>query len=973
MKKLFKHLNRLVALSFIFATLGIAGCKKDVSEDPTPETKTYTVSIASTIENGTVTADKTTELSAGEKVTLTVKPASDYTLESLTVTDDSDTTVSTTADADDSTKYTFTMPESNVNVSATFTSTASTPETKTYTVTIASTIENGTVTADKTTGLKAGEKVTLTVTPASDYTLEALTVTDALSAAVSTTVDANDSTKYTFTMPEKNVNVSATFKTTIPEIKTYTVTISSTKNGTVTADKTTDISAGETITLTVYPNSNYKLDKITVTGATVTSIGNKKYTFTMPASNVTVTASFKNIPQVINPTSYKFHETVTKAGTRTIDGKEYQVVYFGDWPQTIKAADVKIDKSKSMTMGDFTYYKGSDDNLYVKCVENGMWAKDAHAHYSDGSTVEKIEKNSEKYFKVEPIKWRVLSKDENGKSLLLADEVLTAGITYYGSDDDDTWKKLKKNRTVNGTTIYPNNYKYSNIRAYLNGTKNQFVTDGGTETVNDLDWTDKGFLQSAFTTFAQDFIYDTEVDNSERSTNPNYNASEFTNGNNSFTCDKTTDKIFLPSVQEVTNKEYGFSEDTKSCWYFSEGGRAIPATDYALANHINWHGSMDPSISYFGTTQLRSPAVDGDSENYYWHNYNGLISKTWSYDSRNGTVPALYVDIIDDYEFHETITSAGTVTINDTEFDLVYFGDWPQTIKAENVIIYEAETMTMGEFTYYKGSDGKWYAKCLENARFMNGGNAKYSDGTTALRKDDKSTKYFKVEPIKWRVLSYEGNKALLLAESALTTMPFSSESYPEVNGTIIQPNNYKYSNIRAYLNGIKNPYETETGKKINSYPDYTGKGFLQAAFTKNGQNKISTTNVDNSARSTMPDEDATKWKNGENPYACDPTKDKVFLLSVQETTKSDYGFKPYEMWGDTPDSARIRKATDYTIANYGEVSATGISWWLRSPDYAKKTYGLCNSYKGEAARLETINIKGKGVVPALYAYYSKN
>ncbi len=281
--------------------------------------------------------------------------------------------------------------------------------------------------------------------------------------------------------------------------------------------------------------------------------------------------------------------------------------------------------------------------------------------------------------------------------------------------------------------------------------------------------------------------------------------------------------------------------------------------------------------------------------------------------------------------------------------------------------------MTMGEFTYYKGSDGKRYAKCLENANPMSGGSAKYSDGTTALRKGDKSTKYFKVEPIKWRVLSYEGNKALLLAESALTTMPFSSDSSREVNGTFIQLNNYKYSNIRAYLNGIKNPYETETGQKDRKYPDYTGKGFLQAAFTTNGQNKISTTNVDNSARSTMPDENATKWNKGKNPYACDTTKDKVFLLSLQETTKSDYGFKPYEMWGDTPDSARIRKATDYTIANYGEVSDTGISWWLRSPDYKEKKYGHCNSYKGEAARLETINNKGKGVVPALYAYYSKN
>ena len=969
MKKLFKHLNRLVALSFIFATLGIAGCKKDVSEDPTPETKTYTVSIASTIENGTVTADKTTELSAGEKVTLTVKPASDYTLESLTVTDDSDTTVSTTADADDSTKYTFTMPESNVNVSATFTSTASTPETKTYTVTIASTIENGTVTADKTTELSAGEKVTLTVTPASDYTLEALTVTDALSAAVSTTVDANDSTKYTFTMPEKNVNVSATFKTTIPEIKTYTVTISSTTNGTVTADKTTDISAGETITLTVYPNSNYKLDKITVTGATVTSIGSKKYTFTMPESNVTVTASFKKIPQSVNPTSYKFHETVTKAGTRTIDGKEYQVVYFGDWPQTIKAADVKIDESKSMTMGDFTYYKGSDDNLYVKCVENlREFCQNSNFKYSDGTAVQQISKNSTKYFKVEPIKWRVLSKDENGKSLLIAESVLTSGINYYGPEDH----KYPKERNLYGTTIYPNNYKYSNIRAYLNGIQNQFVTDGGTATDDDHDWTDKGFLQNAFTIMAQDFIYDTEVDNSARSTNPDNNATQFNGGNNDFACENTIDKIFLLSMQEATNKEYGFYDDFNTYSFeITQGGRNFVPSDYALANQADYAYG-------FCAWALRSPSEDVDVLGYIGlHHYQtgatGTIRDGGLVEGYYGIVPALYVDIIDDYEFHETITSAGTVTINDTEFDLVYFGDWPQTIKAENVIIYEAETMTMGEFTYYKGSDGKWYAKCLENAKFMNGGNAKYSDGTTALRKDDKSTKYFKVEPIKWRVLSYEGNKALLLAESALTTMPFSSESYPEVNGTIIQPNNYKYSNIRAYLNGIKNPYETETGKKHNSYPDYTGKGFLQAAFTKNGQNEISNTNVDNSARSTMPDENATKWKNGENPFACDTTKDKVFLLSVQETTKSDYGFKPYEMWGDTPDSARIRKATDYTIANYGEVYDTGISWWLRSPDYAKKTYGLYNSYKGEAARMDFITAKEKGVVPALYAYYSKN
>ena len=76
----------------------------------------------------------------------------------------------------------------------------------------------------------------------------------------------------------------------------YQVTVDSGKNGKVTvspsrADK------GDTVTITVKPNDGYQLDKLTVTdknGNTVklTSKGSNKYTFTMPASKVTVEASF---------------------------------------------------------------------------------------------------------------------------------------------------------------------------------------------------------------------------------------------------------------------------------------------------------------------------------------------------------------------------------------------------------------------------------------------------------------------------------------------------------------------------------------------------------------------------------------------------------------------------------------------------------------------------------------------------------
>lgn len=74
---------------------------------------------------------------------------------------------------------------------------------KAYSVT-ANTVTNGTVTADKAEALE-GETVTLTVTPATYYELDWLTVTDANGNVIA--VDNNS-----FIMPGRNVTVSAAFK-----------------------------------------------------------------------------------------------------------------------------------------------------------------------------------------------------------------------------------------------------------------------------------------------------------------------------------------------------------------------------------------------------------------------------------------------------------------------------------------------------------------------------------------------------------------------------------------------------------------------------------------------------------------------------------------------------------------------------------------------------------------------------------------
>jgi|GEM_PF-4680224 len=70
----------------------------------------------------------------------------------------------------------------------------------------------------------------------------------------------------------------------------YTVTSFTSENGSITASPAT-ATAGTEITLTIAPKSGYKLTSISAGGATVGGSGNTR-TFTMPAGNVTLSATF---------------------------------------------------------------------------------------------------------------------------------------------------------------------------------------------------------------------------------------------------------------------------------------------------------------------------------------------------------------------------------------------------------------------------------------------------------------------------------------------------------------------------------------------------------------------------------------------------------------------------------------------------------------------------------------------------------
>ena len=90
-----------------------------------------------------------------------------------------------------------------------------------------------------------------------------------------------------------------------PDPEPFTITIVPVTHGEVTADKTT-AAAGETVTLTVDPDSGYRLADLTVKDGSGTEleleyIGNGKYTFEMPESAVTVDADFTRITSVRPP------------------------------------------------------------------------------------------------------------------------------------------------------------------------------------------------------------------------------------------------------------------------------------------------------------------------------------------------------------------------------------------------------------------------------------------------------------------------------------------------------------------------------------------------------------------------------------------------------------------------------------------------------------------------------------------------
>lgn len=154
-----------------------------------------------------------------------------------------------------------------------------------------------------------------------------------------------------------------TYSSTEPTTK-YTVNVDKNiKNGTVTPSKTS-LAAGETFTVTATPDKGYELDTVTVKdakGNSVPATNESTHTYTMPASNVTVSATFKE------KTDAKYSVTYTApTGEGVVDSSinPKETTLAADTPVTVTVT-VNEGYTASLAVDGATVTTSTSGNTYT--------------------------------------------------------------------------------------------------------------------------------------------------------------------------------------------------------------------------------------------------------------------------------------------------------------------------------------------------------------------------------------------------------------------------------------------------------------------------------------------------------------------------------------------------------------------------------------------------------------------------------
>lgn len=555
----------------------------------------------------------------------------------------------------------------------------------------------------------------------------------------------------------------------------------------------------------------------------------------------------------------------------------------------IQAAEDYEVKDPVNTMADGTGITTWD------CVYFGNYIqKDTNG---DGKVTDEDEK--------QPIKWRVLSVEEDGTALLLADKLLD--MQPFDKNGKIDWEECT-------------------LRTWLNST----------------------FLNAAFTEAEQEAIAETELETESAAT--------------------VTDNIYLLSLEEVSNPEYGFHPliDCESNTRKAEG------TDLSVFNNIWWlrtpikeeHASWVCSIDSQGTNRTIVIGTENSlwirpalrlklSDRAHWSYAGTTASEELEVTVENPTAGSL---------FSGTVRGSENI---DPDRSMVSWqkkeeGKWVDVAKDERAQLQqvyracvtlkakEGSSFVGCDYARFNGEqvrltkkdDGSRTFVCpVYNYGVKNPTNPEADGSGTSTwdcvyfgkyyqndtNGDGKADEADEKEPVKWRVLSVDSaGNALLMADKILDYRNFNDNEAGDIA--------WGQSDMRKWLNSTGGSEEDP--------------GFLQTAFTEQERAVIRYREIE-----TIVNSDILK------------TRDSVFLLSAQDSVNAGYGF-----WTKDKESKnRVAESTAYAA---GKQQTEENQWWLRTHTRVSSTEMAARVLVKPDGTVDGAGVKNNtfyGVRPALY------
>lgn len=274
-------------------------------------------------------------------------------------------------------------------------------------------------------------------------------------------------------------------------------------------------------------------------------------------------------------------------------------------------------------------------------------------------------------------------------------------------------------------------------------------------------------------------------------------------------------------------------------------------------------------------------------------------------------------------------------------WDCVYYGSYPQSEVTDEALL--AELAALPEDSYNKAGDvvlGNMKYRRISKKTALNTDTA---DGYYDWSRGGGAGgyHYFVYEPIVWRVLRVDGRGMLLLADTCLEDKKYHNRD-EEVT--------WKGSSLRSWLNGYG------AKENIGGYSYSDGNAFVNFAFTDEEQKKLLSYEAASS--------DNSYYGTGDGQS----TKDKVFLLSVEDMSENSYGFSGKAAASHT----RVMECSDYAWARglYTDTSKEkrAVWWWLRT---AGEVQDEASGVVADGYILynvsEPVNSVENGVCPAIY------